>query len=156
MCCLCKECSKILVYYILTCMKNWINNVKTRNVWRIFWDYVENVEIKNCVNHYWNRKCTKNVETKNVWKILWNCMNQYWDWKYAKDGSKNFNVNASTTHSRSNRDQRLVWACTSEEKTMEKKNSVVIVLVMRLCKPSLKQPISMKTVSPIFKIPCIV
>ena len=39
---------------------------------------------------------------------------------YAKDGSKNFKVSAFTDHSRSNEHQRLAWASTNGEKTMEK------------------------------------
>ena len=39
---------------------------------------------------------------------------------YTKDGSKIFKVGAFTDHYRSNKHQRLAWASTSGEKTMEK------------------------------------
>jgi hypothetical protein len=53
---------------------------------------------------------------------------------YAKDGSKNFKISAFTGHSRSNEHQRLAWASTSGEKTMEK----AIFVGQRACDEALQ------------------
>jgi hypothetical protein len=53
---------------------------------------------------------------------------------YARDGSKNFKVSAFTDHSRSNEHQRLTWACTIGDKTMEK----TIFIGQRACDEALQ------------------